>query len=127
MLQEVRVWLTGLNSYQMVCTQIFVSTEFTIPEAVNLIVAVDGGCLQELGRKLGVDDIRLRRLSIYDASEHHQRLIEAWFEQDAEPSRSALLEALPQRDSAISMDSVPPTPTGSEPYGGKRTLLKHHC
>lgn len=88
-----------------------------------MIVAVDGGYLQELGRKLGVDDVRLRRLSSYDASECHQRLIEAWFEQNAEPSRSALLEALPRRDSAISMSSVPPTPT-SEPFSGMFTLSK---
>jgi hypothetical protein len=92
-------------------------TEFSIPEAVNLIVAVDGGYLQELGRKLGVDDTQLRRLSSYDASERHQRLIEAWFEQKFEPSRGALLEALPRRDSSVSMSSVPPTPTSDSHSG----------
>ena len=96
-------------------------TEFTIPVAVNLIVAVDDGYLQELGRKLGVDDARLRRLSSYDASERHQRLIEAWFEQKTGPSRSALVEALPRRDSSVSMSSVPPTPT-SDSHSGKKGL-----
>lgn len=105
----------------MYVLKIFVSIEFTIPEAVNLIVAVDCGLLQELGRKLGVDDVRLRRLSSYDASERHQQLIEAWFEQNPEPSRNALLEALPRRDSAVSMGSVPLTPT-SEPLSGKFKL-----
>ena len=95
-------------------------TEFTIPVAVNLIVAVNDGYLQELGRKLGVDNARLRRLSSYDASERHQRLIEAWFEQKTEPLRSVLLEALPRRDSSISMSSIPPTPT-SDSHSGKRS------
>ena len=89
--------------------------------AVNLIVAVDDGYLQELGRKLGVDDARLRRLSSYDTSERHQRLIEAWFEQISEPSRSALEGALPRRDSSVSMSSVPPTPDPtSDSHSGKK-------
>ena len=101
-------------------------TEFTIPEAVNLIVAVDDGSLQELGRKLGVDDARLRRLSSYDVSERHQRLIEAWFEQTTEPLRSTLLEALPRRDSSLLMSSVPPTPT-SDSHSGKKKHSGFTC
>ena len=90
-----------------------------------MIVAVDGGYLQELGRKLGVDDARLRRLSSYDASERHQRLIEAWFEQ-VEPSRNALLEALPRRESSVSVSSGPLIPT-SEPPSGKKTEMFTSC
>ena len=83
---------------------------------------VDGGSLRELGKELGVDEARLTRLFSYDASERHQRLIEAWFEQAThEISRNTLLEALPRRESSISMSSLPPTPT-SEPPSGENVI-----
>ena len=97
------------------------NAEFTIPEAVNLIVTVDVGNLKELGRKLGVDEVKLNSLSGYVGIGCHQRLIEAWFEQaEHEPTRNVLLEALPRRGSSVSMSSLPrpPTPT-FEPTSGK--------
>ena len=87
-----------------------------------MIVTVDSGFLRELGRKLGVDEARLTRLFSYDASERHQRLIEAWFEQATHDlSWNTLLEALPRRESSISMSSLPPTPT-SEPPSGENVI-----
>ena len=103
-------------------------TEFTIPEAVNLIIAVDDGHLLEFGRKLGVDDARLNRLSSYDADERHQRIIEAWFDQAAhEPSRNTLVEALPRRGSSISsMTTFPLTPPTSEPPSGENAIFNYY-
>ena len=83
-------------------------------------MAVDVGNLKELGRKLVVDEAKLSSLSGYVGIGCHQRLIEAWFEQ-AEPTRNALLEALPRRGSSVSMSSLPPTPT-FEPTSSKSTV-----
>ena len=95
-----------------------IDAEITIPEAVNLIMAVDIGDLKEFGRKLGVDEAKLNGLSEYVGIGRHQRLIEAWFEQARQvPSRNALLEALPRRGSSASMSSLPPTPTFEPPSG----------
>ena len=108
-------------THQLQCFT-YQNAEFTIPEAVNLIVAVDVGNLKELGRKLGVDEAKLSSLSGYVGIGCHQRLIEVWFEQaEHEPTKNTLLQALPRRGSSVSMSSLPPTPT-FEPTSGKSTV-----
>lgn len=76
-----------------------------------MIMVVSDTQLQDLGRMLGLDEVALSRISGYDPKEQHQRLIEAWFETNYQPSREALIEALPRRESSSSVSSAPRTPT----------------
>lgn len=97
------------------------SAALTIPEAVNIIMAVDDDQLQELGQNLRLHPMRIRKIAQYHHEEHHQRLIEQWFEQEYEPQREKLVEALPRRlsiDSAsINPSYTQPTPTSASPRG----------
>ena len=76
-----------------------------------MIAVVSDTLLQDLGRKLGLDEVALSRVSGYDPKERHQRLIEAWFETKYQPSRDVLIDALPRRKSSTSVSSVSRTPT----------------
>lgn len=68
--------------------------------------------LQDLGRNLKVDEDKVQRIYLYDQKEHHQRLIEAWFDLEDRPTLEKLQEALPRRDSIRSNSSsiISPTP-----------------
>ena len=81
-------------------------TDLTILEAVNMIMVVADDQLEELGRKLGLDDVARHRISVYNLKERHQRLIESWFEMEYQPSREMLMEVLPRRESSASMTSI---------------------
>ena len=76
-----------------------------------MIAVVPDTQLQDVGRKLGLDEVALSRISGYDPKEQHQRLVEAWFETDCQPSREVLIDTLPRRESSASVSSVPRTPT----------------
>ena len=96
------------------------STDLTIPEAVNMIMVVSVAQLRELGRNLGLEESDHEAISYsYDVKEHHQRLIEKWFDQKPKRSREMLIEALPGRDSSVLMIGVLPTPP-PEPLIGKQ-------
>ena len=92
-------------------------------------MSVRPGELKDLGKKLELDEVKLERVFGYDPKEHHQRLIEAWFEQQYKPPREKLLEALPRRESSVSISSdklpVPPTftPTSEPSNGNVNTVI----
>ena len=94
------------------CDDVY-NPDLTIPEAVNMIAVVPDAQLQDLGRKLGLDEVTLSRISGYDPKEQHQRLIETWFEANYQPSREVLIDTLPRRESSASVSSVPQTPPSS--------------
>lgn len=101
--------------------------EIEIHDAVNAIMPITNRELEQLGSNLGLDHIRVEEIiSHYDLDEQHQRLVELWFKQVANPTWEKLRESLPpctkhQRGSAssyhresstsTSKSSVPVTPT----------------
>ena len=68
-----------------------------------------------MGRKLSLDVYRILQ---YDIKERHQRLIEMWFEQECEPSREKLSDAVfSRKESSVGVSSDPKPSTPDLPRG----------
>lgn len=111
------------------------SIEIEIHDAVNAVMPIKNHELVQMGSNLGLDQVRVEEIiSHYGLDEQHQRLVELWFKQVANPTWEKLCESLPShehhrgspssynRESSMftSKSSVPITVSPTSPTG---TLL----
>ena len=74
---------------------------------------------ERLGGALGLSDVDIREIRQYDRMEHHQRLIERWYDRDIEFLWEKLHRAKKESKTRASYDclssipSAPTSPTGN--------------